>query len=169
MVMGSCSVPDQWATVRPGVQAGECYTVKSVSPQSQILARLEWMGLALICMHPSSTSWPSGVFQCGPASVNAIREGEVNLNYDMIFIFAEVNADRTTWIYNKKDGSQKQNSVDTRSIGRYISTKAVGSNSRMDVTITYKHPEGRIGAGGCHMGLGDGWTALRVAIKEAFS
>lgn len=127
------------------------------------------MGLAVICMHPSSTSWPSGVFQCGPASVNAIREGEVNLNYDMIFIFAEVSADRTTWIYNKKDGSQKQNSVDTRSIGKYISTKAVGSNSRMDVTIMYKHPEGRIGAGGCHMGLGDGWTALRVAIKEAFS
>ncbi|XP_028612490.1 protein-glutamine gamma-glutamyltransferase E [Grammomys surdaster] len=83
-----------------------------------------------------------GVFQCGPASVNAIREGEVNLNYDMVFIFAEVSADRITWIYNKKDGSQKQNSVDTHSIGKYISTKAVGSNSRMDVTVKYKNPEG---------------------------
>lgn len=90
------------------------------------------------------------------------------MNYDMIFIFAEVNADRITWIYNKRDGSQKQNSVDTHSIGKYISTKAVGSNSRMDVTVKYKNPEGRIGAGGCHMGLGDGWTALRVARKGAF-
>lgn len=83
-----------------------------------------------------------GVFQCGPASVNAIKDGEVDQNFDMIFIFAEVNADRITWIYNNRDGSQKQNSVDTYSIGKYISTKAVGSNSRMDVTIKYKHPEG---------------------------
>lgn len=83
-----------------------------------------------------------GVFQCGPASVNAIKDGEVDQNFDMIFIFAEVNADRITWIYNNRDGSQKQNSVDTYSIGKYISTKAVGSNSRMDVTIKYKYPEG---------------------------
>ncbi|GAB1286892.1 Protein-glutamine gamma-glutamyltransferase E [Apodemus speciosus] len=83
-----------------------------------------------------------GVFQCGPASVNAIREGEVDQNFDMIFIFAEVNADRITWIYNNRNGSQKQNSVDTHSIGKYISTKAVGSNSRLDVTDKYKYPEG---------------------------
>ncbi|XP_047396656.1 protein-glutamine gamma-glutamyltransferase E [Sciurus carolinensis] len=83
-----------------------------------------------------------GVFQCGPASVNAIREGDVDLNFDMTFIFAEVNADRITWIYDTANGSQKQNSLDTRSIGKYISTKAVGSNSRMDVTDKYKYPEG---------------------------
>ena len=45
----------------------------------------------------------------------------------MVFIFAEVNADRITWIYNSSNGSQKQNSLDTYSIGKYISTKAVGS------------------------------------------
>ncbi|CAH6787886.1 Tgm3 [Phodopus roborovskii] len=83
-----------------------------------------------------------GVFQCGPASVNAIREGDVDKNFDMIFIFAEVNADRITWIYNSRNGSQKQNSLDTYSIGKYISTKAVGSNSRLDVTDKYKYPEG---------------------------
>ncbi|XP_008852731.1 protein-glutamine gamma-glutamyltransferase E [Nannospalax galili] len=83
-----------------------------------------------------------GVFQCGPASVNAIREGDVDRNFDMIFIFPEVNADRITWIYDAKTGSQKQNSLDTHSIGKYISTKAVGSNSRMDVTDKYKYPEG---------------------------
>ncbi|XP_021578894.2 protein-glutamine gamma-glutamyltransferase E isoform X1 [Ictidomys tridecemlineatus] len=83
-----------------------------------------------------------GVFQCGPASVNAIREGDVDLNFDMPFIFAEVNADRITWIYNSSNGSQKQNGVDTHSIGQFISTKAVGSYSRMDVTEKYKYPEG---------------------------
>ncbi|XP_023616070.1 protein-glutamine gamma-glutamyltransferase E isoform X1 [Myotis lucifugus] len=89
-----------------------------------------------------------GVFQCGPASVAAVREGDVNLDFDMPFIFAEVNADRITWIYDARRNTQKQNSSDTNTIGRYISTKAVGSYSRMDVTEKYKYPEGRRGAGG---------------------
>ncbi|XP_032715317.1 protein-glutamine gamma-glutamyltransferase E [Lontra canadensis] len=83
-----------------------------------------------------------GVFQCGPASVVAVREGDVNLDFDMPFVFAEVNADRITWIYDASNNTQKQNASDTRSIGRYISTKAVGSNSRMDITEKYKYPEG---------------------------
>ncbi|XP_037667427.1 protein-glutamine gamma-glutamyltransferase E isoform X1 [Choloepus didactylus] len=83
-----------------------------------------------------------GVFQCGPASVFAIREGDVNLPFDMPFTFAEVNADRTTWIYDKATGSQKWNSSDTQSVGKYISTKAVGSYSRVDITEKYKYPEG---------------------------
>ncbi|XP_070276153.1 protein-glutamine gamma-glutamyltransferase E [Myotis yumanensis] len=83
-----------------------------------------------------------GVFQCGPASVVAVREGDVNLDFDMPFIFAEVNADRITWIYDARRNTQKQNSSDTNTIGRYISTKAVGSYSRMDVTEKYKYPEG---------------------------
>ncbi|VFV39693.1 transglutaminase 7-like [Lynx pardinus] len=83
-----------------------------------------------------------GVFQCGPASVTAVREGDVNLDFDMPFVFAEVNADRITWIHDARNNTQKQNSTDARSIGRYISTKAVGSNSRMDITEKYKYPEG---------------------------
>ncbi|XP_039719841.1 protein-glutamine gamma-glutamyltransferase E [Pteropus medius] len=83
-----------------------------------------------------------GVFQCGPASVIAIREGDVNLDFDMPFIFAEVNADRITWIYDEKSNTQKQNSVATYGVGKYISTKAVGSYSRIDVTEKYKYPEG---------------------------
>ena len=86
------------------------------------------------------------MFQCGPASVTAVREGDVNLDFDMPFVFAEVNADRITWIHDARNNTQKQNSTDARSIGRYISTKAVGSNSRMDITEKYKYPEGRKGA-----------------------
>ena len=32
-------------------------------------------------------------YQCGPASVEAIRRGEVGFGYDVAFVFAEVNAD----------------------------------------------------------------------------
>ena len=32
-------------------------------------------------------------YQCGPASVEAVRRGEVGLGYDVAFVFAEVNAD----------------------------------------------------------------------------
>ncbi|XP_027725486.1 protein-glutamine gamma-glutamyltransferase E [Vombatus ursinus] len=82
-----------------------------------------------------------GIFQCGPASVIAIRQGDVNLDFDMPFVFSEVNADQITWIINS-DNSKKQTSSKTSSVGRFISTKAVGSNSRMDVTDKYKYAEG---------------------------
>ncbi|XP_006881732.1 PREDICTED: protein-glutamine gamma-glutamyltransferase E [Elephantulus edwardii] len=83
-----------------------------------------------------------GVFQCGPASVIGVREGDLDQEFDMPFVFAEVNADRITWIIDSRTNSQKKNSSDPRSVGKYISTKAVGSNSRMDVTEKYKYPEG---------------------------
>lgn len=83
-----------------------------------------------------------GVFQCGPSSVHAVRDGDVDLDFDMPFVFTAVNADRITWIYDTTSISQKQSSPDTRSIGKYISTKAVGSDSRVDITDKYKYPEG---------------------------
>nr|XP_035949040.1 protein-glutamine gamma-glutamyltransferase E [Halichoerus grypus] len=83
-----------------------------------------------------------GVFQCGPTSVAAVREGDVNLDFDTPFVFAEVNADRITWIYDFYYNTQKRTTSDTHSVGRYISTKAVGSYSRMDITEKYKYPEG---------------------------
>lgn len=72
----------------------------------------------------------------------AIREGDVDLKYDVGFMFASVNADLTQWI-TFSDGTKKRLSNDTKYIGKYISTKAVGSEDRMDVTHMYKYPEGR--------------------------
>uniref|UniRef100_A0A8D1K7G2 protein-glutamine gamma-glutamyltransferase n=1 Tax=Sus scrofa TaxID=9823 RepID=A0A8D1K7G2_PIG len=82
-----------------------------------------------------------GVFRCGPASVTAIREGDVHLAHDGPFVFAEVNADYITWLWNE-DESRERVYSDTKKIGRCISTKAVGSDSRVDITSLYKYPEG---------------------------
>ncbi|XP_071615638.1 protein-glutamine gamma-glutamyltransferase 6-like isoform X1 [Heliangelus exortis] len=81
-----------------------------------------------------------GMYQCGPASIRAIKEGDVNLDYDSSFVFAAVNADYVTWIHYSKKRKERIYS-DTRKIGKFISTKAVGTNSRVDVTANYKYPE----------------------------
>ncbi|XP_074868233.1 protein-glutamine gamma-glutamyltransferase 6-like [Carettochelys insculpta] len=83
----------------------------------------------------------NGIFQCGPASVKAIKEGDVDLDYDSLFVFTEVNADCTKWIVYQ-DGTRRKVYCDTETIGKAISTKALGSNARVDVTYNYKYPEG---------------------------
>ena len=35
--------------------------------------------------------------QCGPTSLVAIRRGDIGLNFDAPFVFAEVNADMMNW------------------------------------------------------------------------
>lgn len=84
----------------------------------------------------------TGIYQCGPASTRAIKEGDVNLDYDSPFVFAAVNADCVTWIRYSKKRKERIYS-NTRKIGKFISTKAVGTNSRVDVTANYKYPEGK--------------------------
>ncbi|XP_068120095.1 protein-glutamine gamma-glutamyltransferase E-like [Hyperolius riggenbachi] len=78
---------------------------------------------------------------CGPASVHAIKEGDIDLDYDGPFIYAEVNADRVTWVYYDKDVKEKVY-TNTEAVGQKISTKAVGSDERVDITGNYKYPEG---------------------------
>ncbi|XP_034280026.1 protein-glutamine gamma-glutamyltransferase E-like [Pantherophis guttatus] len=84
----------------------------------------------------------SGIFQCGPASLTAIKEGDVDLVYDCPFVFGEVNADRVTWLYDTRTGEKKLIYSETKSIGQNTSTKTVGSYARQDVTGDYKYPEG---------------------------
>ncbi|XP_051489389.1 protein-glutamine gamma-glutamyltransferase 6-like [Apus apus] len=84
-----------------------------------------------------------GMYQCGPASTRAIKEGDVNLDYDSSFVFAAVNADCVTWIHYSNKRKERIYS-NTRKIGKFISTKAVGTNSRVDVTDNYKYPEGSL-------------------------
>ncbi|XP_032998488.1 protein-glutamine gamma-glutamyltransferase E-like [Lacerta agilis] len=84
----------------------------------------------------------TGVYQCGPASLTAIKEGDVDLNYDCPFVYAEVNADCVTWRYDEDTGKSKKVHTKTKKVGQNTSTKAVGSYARQDVTINYKYPEG---------------------------
>ncbi|MED6243359.1 hypothetical protein ATANTOWER_019010 [Ataeniobius toweri] len=88
---------------------------------------------------PQETS--DGVFYCDPASLRAIKEGEVGMKYDTPFIFAEVNADVEDLV-RLSTGQSVKFSGSTKAVGHFISTKAVGSNERHDITHQYKYPEG---------------------------
>ncbi|NXT80070.1 TGM3 glutamyltransferase, partial [Zapornia atra] len=83
-----------------------------------------------------------GIYQCGPASRVAIKEGEVDLEYDCPFVYAEVNADCMYWNYDT--ATRKKTLIFSKSttVGQAISTKAVGRDDRVDVTNDYKYEEG---------------------------
>lgn len=82
------------------------------------------------------------VYCCGPAPVTAIREGHTDIKYDLRFVFGEVNADKVSWLV-MANGSKKRIQSNTKEVGQSISTKAVGSNKRQDITENYKHTEGQ--------------------------
>ncbi|KAG7323415.1 hypothetical protein KOW79_013117 [Hemibagrus wyckioides] len=88
---------------------------------------------------PQETS--QGMFCCGPAPVAAIRDGLVYFKYDARFVFAEVNSDRIYW-QRQANGSFTPIFCEKNVVGFCISTKAVGSDGREDITHLYKHPEG---------------------------
>ena len=76
--------------------------------------------------------------------MKAVKQGEVYLPFDTSFVFAEVNGDRVFWEV-EENGPMKVIHVDTKFVGKMISTKAVGRNvmTREDITNQYKHPEGK--------------------------
>lgn len=83
---------------------------------------------------------------CGPASVRAIKEGDVDKDYDTAYVYAEIGSD---YILNLYSSPTKVKSEKRKSgfIGKLISTKAVDKDNieqdcREDVTINYKYPDG---------------------------
>uniref|UniRef100_H3DJU1 Protein-glutamine gamma-glutamyltransferase K n=1 Tax=Tetraodon nigroviridis TaxID=99883 RepID=H3DJU1_TETNG len=88
---------------------------------------------------PQETS--QGTFRCGPSSLAAVRNGFVYLKHDTPFVFAEINSDKIYWQKNA-DGTFNQIYSETKTVGHNISTKAVGSDERHDITHLYKHAEG---------------------------
>uniref|UniRef100_A0A8D2LSS7 Transglutaminase-like domain-containing protein n=1 Tax=Varanus komodoensis TaxID=61221 RepID=A0A8D2LSS7_VARKO len=82
-----------------------------------------------------------GIFQCGPASLTAIKAGDVQLNYDGPFVFAEVDADIRYSIYDA--GTVTPVAADITRVGQAISTKTVGRNDRQDITDSFKYPAGK--------------------------
>ncbi|NWX95064.1 TGM2 glutamyltransferase, partial [Nothoprocta ornata] len=91
-------------------------------------------------LDPTPQERSEGVFCCGPAPVKAVKEGDLQLKYDTPFVFAEVNADVVYWIVGP-DGSERK-STHTSIVGKNISTKSVGRDTREDITHHYKYPEG---------------------------
>lgn len=83
-----------------------------------------------------------GIFCCGPCPVKAIKEGHLDINYDAVFIFAEVNADVVYWFVNK-DGTKRELSVKQNQVGTQIVTKSAFSDKRECITLNYKYPEGK--------------------------
>ncbi|XP_045105578.1 hemocyte protein-glutamine gamma-glutamyltransferase-like [Portunus trituberculatus] len=98
---------------------------------------------------PQETS--DGVFQCGPASHEAVRRGLMELKYDVPFVLAEVNADVVHWQEDEdaQDGFRKIFS-NKNHVGRQLLTKKVGGVEngnygdvdKEDCTNLYKPPEG---------------------------
>ncbi|CAD7077040.1 unnamed protein product [Hermetia illucens] len=96
---------------------------------------------------PQETS--DGFYQCGPASLEAIRRGEVGFNYDVGFMLSSVNADFVKW---KEDArcpmGYKRILCNTYHIGKMILTKRPwifdpnGDKDREDITSIYKYKEG---------------------------
>ncbi|KAL3978523.1 fibroblast growth factor [Sarotherodon galilaeus] len=90
---------------------------------------------------PTPQEKSDGAYCCGPAPVKAILNGETDLKYDVPFVYAEVNADCIDWLC-KADGTMVNIFSDTKRVGQNISTKAVGSDTRLDITDKYKYKEG---------------------------
>ncbi|XP_043468472.1 hemocyte protein-glutamine gamma-glutamyltransferase-like [Leptopilina heterotoma] len=96
---------------------------------------------------PQETS--EGLYQCGPASVEAVRSGVVGYNYDIQFLVASVNADLMRWKEDPRSefGYSKIES-NKYHIGRMILTKAPwvfdpnGDTDKEDITYLYKAREG---------------------------
>ena len=58
----------------------------------------EYSGWQVIDATPQELS--DDVYRCGPASVMAVKRGEVLRPYDANFVYAEVNADKVFWKYS---------------------------------------------------------------------
>lgn len=90
---------------------------------------------------PTPQECNEGVFTCGPASVKAIRQGELFYGFHSKFLFAEAHGERVHWLVDN-DGNMTAFRVEKRVVGRQISTKAAGTISRLDITDLYKPPDG---------------------------
>ncbi|NXG55467.1 EPB42 protein, partial [Hemiprocne comata] len=95
-----------------------------------------WQALDATCQEKSK-----GPSFCGPAPVQAIKEGDTEIDYDVCYFFAAINAKCQVWI-QKADDTCKPALGCTKYTGNNISTKSVGSERCEDITHNYKYPEG---------------------------
>lgn len=83
------------------------------------------------------------IVQMGPASLRAIKEGDISLPYDTGYILAQVNADKLYKQQNRQ-GQWQVTGFDQKSVGTRISTKLVGMCNRHDITADYKYEDNAV-------------------------
>ncbi|XP_039997191.1 coagulation factor XIII A chain [Xiphias gladius] len=110
----------------------ECYMTRPDLPTG-------FGGWQVVDATPQETS--DGMYRCGPASVQAIKHGQICFPFDAAFVFAEVNSD-VVFYSRRKEGTMEPVKVNRTHIGRMILTKAVGGMTRRDITDQYKFSEG---------------------------
>ncbi|KAJ8386889.1 hypothetical protein AAFF_G00164860 [Aldrovandia affinis] len=96
-------------------------------------------GWQVVDATPQETS--DGLYRCGPASVQAIKHGQICFPFDAPFIFAEVNSDVIFYKRNK-NGTLEAVKVNSSHVGRIVLTKEIGGDQPSDITSQYKFPEG---------------------------
>ncbi|NXV83049.1 EPB42 protein, partial [Atlantisia rogersi] len=97
-----------------------------------------WQALDATCQEKSE-----GPSFCGPAPVQAIKDGDTDIDYDVCYFFAAINAKCQVWI-QEADDAFKPALGSTKYTGNNISTKGVGSERCEDITHSYKYPEGSL-------------------------
>ncbi|XP_036453352.1 coagulation factor XIII A chain [Colossoma macropomum] len=110
----------------------ECYMARPDLPEG-------FGGWQVVDATPQETS--DGMYRCGPASVAAIKHGQVCYPFDAPFVFAEVNSD-VVFYRRDKEGTLQPVKVNSSHVGRMVLTKAVLHDGRKDITDQYKFPEG---------------------------
>ncbi|XP_026107130.1 LOW QUALITY PROTEIN: coagulation factor XIII A chain-like [Carassius auratus] len=110
----------------------ECFMARSDLPPG-------FGGWQVVDATPQETS--DGMFRCGPASVAAVKHGQICYPFDAPFVFAEVNSD-VIFYRRQKDGTLEVVKVNQTHVGRMVLTKAVLHDGRRDITDQYKFPEG---------------------------
>ncbi|NWV40334.1 EPB42 protein, partial [Grantiella picta] len=113
----------------------ECWMARTDLPVPEYSG---WQALDATCQEKSK-----GSSFCGPAPVHAIKEGDTQVDYDVGYFFAAINAKCQVWIH-KADDTLKPAFGGTKYTGNYISTKSVGSERCEDITHNYKYPEGSL-------------------------
>ncbi|XP_053353961.1 transglutaminase 5, like [Clarias gariepinus] len=86
---------------------------------------------------PTPQEKSEGVYRCGPAPVKAIRERQIDMSYDVPFIYAEVNADVRVCVV--RHAQVVSCTTETDRVGVLICTKSLGSNRPQNITSTYKY------------------------------
>lgn len=98
-----------------------------------------WQAVDATPQEPSGMPPLKNSFTLGPAPLSAVKEGK-DKRFDCEFVISEVNAN--IHYYVKTDSGFKLAGSNNDKVGKNMSTKAVGSDSRLIVTSNYKFPEG---------------------------